>query len=80
VIAEKGRIILLGRYPQAEHWRPVLATVLLLGLVVASCARLEALAGAAAGRRCWPPSSLLMRGGVVRPGAKVDRPMGRACR
>jgi general L-amino acid transport system permease protein len=35
----KGRIILLGRYPQAEHWRAELATVLLLGLVVASCMR-----------------------------------------
>lgn len=39
VIREKGRIILLGRYPQAEHWRAVLAIVLLLGLVVASCIR-----------------------------------------
>ncbi len=39
VIREKGRIILLGRYPQAEHWRAELATVLLLGLVVASCVR-----------------------------------------
>jgi len=39
VIREKGRIILLGRYPLAEHWRAELATVLLLGLVVASCVR-----------------------------------------
>ena len=39
VIREKGRIILLGRYPQPEHWRAELATLLLLGLVVASCVR-----------------------------------------
>jgi general L-amino acid transport system permease protein len=39
VIREKGRIILLGRYPQPEHWRAEIATVLLLGLVVASCIR-----------------------------------------
>jgi general L-amino acid transport system permease protein len=39
VIREKGRIILLGRYPQPEHWRAELATLLLLGLVVASCIR-----------------------------------------
>ena len=39
VIHEKGRFILLGRYPQTEHWRPELATFLLLGLVVASCSR-----------------------------------------
>jgi general L-amino acid transport system permease protein len=39
VIAEKGRLILLGRYPAGESWRPVTATVLLLGLVGASCNR-----------------------------------------
>ena len=39
VINEKARIILLGRYPLTEHWRPELATFLLLGLVVASCSR-----------------------------------------
>ena len=39
VVAEKSRIILLGRYPQTEQWRPELATFLLLGLVVASCSR-----------------------------------------
>jgi general L-amino acid transport system permease protein len=37
VVNEKARLILLGRYPQAAHWRPVLATVLMVGLVVASC-------------------------------------------
>ena len=39
VINEKARLILLGRYPQAEHWRAELATFMLLGLVVASCSR-----------------------------------------
>lgn len=37
VIAEKGRFILLGRYPADASWRPVVATTLLLALVVASC-------------------------------------------
>jgi general L-amino acid transport system permease protein len=37
VVNEKARFIVLGRYPQPEHWRPVMATLLLLGLVVASC-------------------------------------------
>lgn len=37
VIAEKGRLVLLGRYPQGEQWRPVAAMVLLLaGLGVAA--------------------------------------------
>ena len=39
VLHEKARFILLGRYPQTEHWRPEVATFLLLGLVVASCSR-----------------------------------------
>lgn len=39
VITEKGRIILLGRYPRTEQWRAELATFLLLALVVASCSR-----------------------------------------
>ena len=37
VIQEKGRFILLGRYPQAELWRPTLATLALLAPVIASC-------------------------------------------
>lgn len=37
VIAEKGRLVLLGRYPQGEQWRPLLASLLLLaGLGVAA--------------------------------------------
>jgi general L-amino acid transport system permease protein len=37
IVNEKARFIVLGRYPKPEHWRPVIATLLLLGLVVASC-------------------------------------------
>ena len=40
VIAEKYRLILLGRYPFEEQWRPVVATLLMVGLLVASCVRL----------------------------------------
>ena len=36
VITEKYRIIVWGRYPAGQQWRPLLATALLLGLVVAS--------------------------------------------
>lgn len=39
VIAEKYRIILMGRYPFEEQWRPLLATVLMTALLVASCMR-----------------------------------------
>ncbi len=39
VVSEKYRIIIFGRYPYEEQWRPLLATVLLLGLLVASCIR-----------------------------------------
>ncbi len=39
VVAEKYRIILFGRYPFEEQWRPLVATLLLLGLLIASCTR-----------------------------------------
>jgi general L-amino acid transport system permease protein len=39
VIAEKWRLIIFGRYPFDAHWRPQLATLLLLGLVAMSCVR-----------------------------------------
>lgn len=39
VVAEKYRIILMGRYPFEEQWRPLLATVLLVLLLVVSCMR-----------------------------------------
>ena len=65
VIAEKYRYIILGRYPYDEQWRPVLATLLLMGLLGVSCTR-----------RFWRPwlaplwvavlagYFILMRGGV----------------
>jgi len=39
VIAEKYRIIIFGRFPFEEQWRPLVATTLLTGLLVASCMR-----------------------------------------
>lgn len=39
VITEKYRVIIFGYYPYAEHWRPLIATALLLALLVASCTR-----------------------------------------
>jgi general L-amino acid transport system permease protein len=39
VVAEKYRLIIFGRYPHEAQWRPLLATALLVGLLVASCMR-----------------------------------------
>ncbi len=39
VIAEKYRLILFGRYPFEEQWRPLIATLLMVGVLVASCVR-----------------------------------------
>ena len=39
VVAEKYRIIIFGRYPFEEQWRPLLATLALLALLVVSCMR-----------------------------------------
>nr|MBA2414204.1 amino acid ABC transporter permease [Burkholderiaceae bacterium] len=39
VIAEKYRLILFGRYPFDEQWRPLAATVLMVAMLVASCTR-----------------------------------------
>ena len=44
VVVEKGTFILLGRYPQAQLWRPLVATLSLLVPVLASCST-----------RCWRP-------------------------
>lgn len=38
-IAEKYRLVIFGRYPFDEQWRPLLATTLMVGLLVASCTR-----------------------------------------
>ncbi len=39
VIAEKYRLILFGRYPFDEQWRPLVATLLMVAMLVASCTR-----------------------------------------
>ena len=39
VVSEKYRLILFGRYPHAEQWRPLVATLGLLVLLAASCMR-----------------------------------------
>jgi general L-amino acid transport system permease protein len=39
VVAEKYRVIIFGRYPYQEQWRPLVATVLMLAMLVASCTR-----------------------------------------
>ena len=39
VVTEKYRIILFGRYPFEEQWRPLVATLLMLSLLAASCTR-----------------------------------------
>ncbi|MFD0666531.1 amino acid ABC transporter permease [Ramlibacter sp. MAHUQ-53] len=66
VIAEKYRVILLGRYPLEAQWRPVLATGLLLVMVAASGIRRcwskwLVLAWALAGAACFA----LLHGGVA---------------
>lgn len=38
-VAAKYRLILFGRYPFDEQWRPLVATVMLVALLVASCMR-----------------------------------------
>lgn len=40
VVVEKFRIIIFGRYPFEEQWRPLIATLLLLTLLVTSCMRM----------------------------------------
>jgi general L-amino acid transport system permease protein len=44
VVAEKYRLIIFGRYPFEQQWRPLAATVLMLTMLVASCMR-----------SCWKP-------------------------
>jgi len=39
VVKEKFRFMILGRYPQEEHWRALLCTTMLLSLILASCTR-----------------------------------------
>ena len=54
VVAEKYRLIILGRYPFNEQWRPLVATLLMLSLLVASCVRF-----------CWKPWLVLLWVGVL---------------
>jgi general L-amino acid transport system permease protein len=37
VIAEKHRVILFGRYPYEEQWRPLLGMLLMVAMIVVSC-------------------------------------------
>jgi general L-amino acid transport system permease protein len=39
VVAEKYRIIIFGRYPYEQQWRPLIATLLMMVMLVASCLR-----------------------------------------
>ena len=39
VVAEKYRLIIFGRYPYADHWRPLIATLAMVALLVVSCVR-----------------------------------------
>jgi len=39
VIVEKYRLIIFGRYPLEQQWRPEVATVMLVALLVVSCIR-----------------------------------------
>jgi len=39
VVAEKGRLILFGRYPYEQQWRPLVASALLVVLLAGSCLR-----------------------------------------
>ncbi|MCX8097435.1 MAG: amino acid ABC transporter permease [Casimicrobiaceae bacterium] len=39
VIKEKHRLIIFGRYPYEEQWRPLVATVLMMAMLVVSCIR-----------------------------------------
>lgn len=66
VITEKHRLIIFGRYPFDQQWRPEIATLVLVALLMASCVR-----------ACWKPWLValwvavlalffaLMRGGVL---------------
>lgn len=40
VVTEKYRVIIFGRYPFEEQWRPFAATLLLMALLLASCMRI----------------------------------------
>ena len=39
VVTEKYRLIIFGRYPFEEQWRPLIATIAMVAVLVASCVR-----------------------------------------
>ncbi len=39
VVVEKYRLIIFGRYPFDQQWRPLVATLLMMAMLVASCMR-----------------------------------------
>ena len=66
VVAEKYRFILFGRYPHAEQWRPLAATLLLLLVIFASGLRLiKRGVLLAAWVLVLPAFFLLMGGGLI---------------
>lgn len=65
VIAEKWRLILFGRYPHAEQWRPALATALIVALPIYSAlAGLRIALQALVWGAILPGGLLLMAGGA----------------
>jgi len=75
VVAEKGRLIVFGRYPYDEQWRPLLASLLLVAVLVASGVRRFWNAGLlAAWALALAGFYVLMRGGVPGlSGVETDR-------
>ena len=65
VIGEKWRLILFGRYPHAEQWRPALATALIVALLIFSALSRQRISRLAT---VWgvilPGGLLLMAGGA----------------
>lgn len=39
VVAEKYRLIIFGRYPFEEQWRPLVATAVMMAMLIGSCTR-----------------------------------------
>lgn len=65
-VAEKHRLVLFGRYPYAEHWRPLAATVLVLAALLASAhPRLWRRSLVLAWAAVLAVFLVLMRGGVL---------------
>lgn len=54
LLTERHRLMLFGLYPYDQHWRPLLAMALVIGLLIAS-----------GQRRCWHPGLALAWAAVV---------------